>query len=98
VQGVEVGLVVDLELEALALAYAGDARDTEARQGREDGGALRVEDLRLEHHVDDHPRHDVSVNRAGLGADPRSAARLCAAAGRTGQEQSVGLQVVARST
>ena len=50
-------LAVDLELEALALADVGHAREAEPGQGAEHGLALRVEDLGLGHDVDDDSGH-----------------------------------------
>ena len=68
---------VDLELEALALTDIGDAVEAEPRQAPGDRLALRVEDLGLEHDVDDdacHPGHSCKV-----GVRSRGVVRCCAA-------------------
>ena len=51
----------ELELEPLALADVGHAGEAEPGQRAEDGLALRVEDLRLGHHVDDDLGHGSSL-------------------------------------
>ena len=50
-------LALDLELEPLALAGAGELGEAEPGQGAGDGLALRVEDLGLRHDVDDDASH-----------------------------------------
>ena len=50
-------LAVDLELEALALADVADPGEAEPGQRAVHGLALRVEDLGLEHDVDDDTGH-----------------------------------------
>ena len=57
---VEVGLAGELDLDALADADCRNAVDAEARQGVRHRLALRVEDLRLEHDVDDDASHGYS--------------------------------------
>src|SRR5947209_6184252 len=52
-----VGGAVDVEHEVLALADAADTVVTEAPQRAQYRLPLRVGDLRLEDHVDDHPGH-----------------------------------------
>ena len=49
--------VVDVELEVLALAHVAHAVDAQPAERADDRLALRVEDLRLEHDVDDHAGH-----------------------------------------
>src|SRR3954447_5521055 len=53
-----VGGAVDVEHEVLALTDAADAVVSEAPQCAQHRLSLRVGDLRLEDHVDDHPGHD----------------------------------------
>jgi hypothetical protein len=50
-------LTVDGEDEPLPLPDVGDPLETQPRQGTGDGLALRVEDLGLEHDVDDDASH-----------------------------------------
>ena len=64
-QGLVVDGVVDVELEVLALAHVGDPGDAEPGQRARDGLALRVEDLRLGHHVHHDSGHGSSLR--GLG-------------------------------
>ena len=56
-EGRVVDRVVDLELEVLALAHVRDAVDPEAGERTRHGLPLRVEDLRLRHHVHHHSGH-----------------------------------------
>ena len=55
--GVEVRLAGELDLDAPADAYGGDVGDAEPRQRVRDRLALRIQDLRLEHDVDDDASH-----------------------------------------
>ena len=76
-----VDLALDLELEPLALPDGGDAVEAEAGQRLRDGLALRVEDLGLEHDVDDD---------AGHPGTPASSAGRYAAAYRPGETEADG--------
>ena len=60
-------VAVDLELEPLALADVGDAVEPEPRQRAVHGLALRVEDLRLGHDIDDDAGHGALLG-GGRGA------------------------------
>src|SRR4051812_19815388 len=53
---------VDLQLEVLALAHRGDLGETEGGQRPHDRLSLRVEDLRLQHHVDDDSGHAANLS------------------------------------
>src|SRR5919197_3044641 len=56
-ESVLVGRPVELDLETLSLPYARDPGEPQLGQLPGDGLALRIEDLRLEHDVDDDTRH-----------------------------------------
>ena len=69
---VEVGLAGELDLDPPTDADGGDVGDAEPRQRVGDRLALRIEDLRLEHDVDDDASHGALLTvGAQLGADPR---------------------------
>jgi len=71
-EGASVGGGVELELEALALADTGDVGVPEADERSLDGLTLRVEDLRLEHDVDDDARHGLLRLIEGREGSPQS--------------------------
>src|ERR1022692_615486 len=72
----------DLQLESLALADAGDLPESQALAGARDRLALRVMDLRLEHHVDDDSGHVTQRTRPGSGSAGRMATARSAGDGR----------------
>ena len=52
-----IGAVIDLEFEVLALPDLTDLLEPQARQCPSNRLPLRVENLRLQHHIDDNFRH-----------------------------------------
>ena len=58
------GRLGELDLEPLALADPCDLIEAEPAAGAGDGLALRVVDLRLQHHVDDESGHIPNSTRA----------------------------------
>jgi hypothetical protein len=62
------GRLAELDLEPLALPHAGDLAETKPVTGAGDGLALRVVDLRLEHHVDNESGHPENSTRAASQA------------------------------
>src|SRR6266542_2387015 len=76
------GAVGHLQLEVLALPDAGHPVETQPGQRTQDRLALRVEDLRLEHDVDDDARHVFSLVVRPHPADTLAGRRPAGRAGR----------------
>ena len=69
----------ELDFEPLALADARHLAKPEAPAGADDGLALRIVDLRLQHDVDDESRHIPKGTRAVLANAGRDRRRLAVA-------------------
>src|SRR5690606_11618993 len=69
---VQIRVTGELELDASTDANGRNVRYAQFWQGVGDSLALRIENLRLQHHVDDDPRHWGTPDcfRTQVGADP----------------------------